>query len=530
MVKKNYNCVCACNDCVECKQCCNKPKQWSNRCKSLQPWECKDGPRGLRGPQGREGVQGPIGMDGLDGERGPRGLQGAQGARGRVGPTGAFNADICDLFTVPYGGAICGRTYYFPGECPVPSMFTLFEGVTIGGDDYVFAPPVSFADLNTFLQTGFGLTYEGNDTYTCTLPTAATPPFAIKPFAYVDPTSVPINSVVALFTDSTSNYLVCGASGAGYVRCDQLVASVLQKVEEFGVAGPPGATGAPGQNPRFSCIDIQYRGLSGETEADRPLTGEVGDYFLVRGASGDLTQWDGSNWVVVGGTPGEIFYFLDTATNIIWVDERFGGVPSVRYDVLTPQNEGDYLLDDETGDLLVYGQTGFLPSTCSLSGPTGAPGPTGPPGPPGSGDDGQWFASSLVITGTVANPTFGSATETTSISVMGDTMEVKSLIIQTTAGTAGSGSYRILLPGSGTFSIDLGVTPTFSHVGTAEFLLNGVTGGLGSVRVVDATHLEINIMSQGNALFGLWGSGRYDFGASNLCVSMTFRVPVTAII
>jgi len=390
MVKKNFNCECNCFDCTTCKECCKKSKVYSNRKRGLGPVQAfKEGKRGLRGYQGVPGTPGPIGMDGLDGDQGAQGAQGPtglQGSPGTAGTTGSFDTNICDLFTVPYSG-VCTRTFTFIDVgCPTPSLFTMFEGVCVGTNVHNFAPPLSFAQLNDFLESTYNISYQGNDIYTCQLPNLEASGLSIKPFGYVDPDSNPINSLVSTTSDEFSSFLLCGESGPGFVRCDQLAESLMVQSGTTGATGPTGLhgptgpagpTGPTGMNVQFKCTEIAYRGLSGDTEAERPLTGADGDYFLVRNAGGDLSRYDGSDWVAINSPMGEEFLFLDTATWQIWSDQIGSGVPSVTFESICPLIPGDYLLDGVSGDLLIYGPTGFQETACNLGGVTGLQGPAG---------------------------------------------------------------------------------------------------------------------------------------------------------
>ena len=154
-----------------------------------------------------------------------------------------------------------------------------------------------------------------------------------------------------------------------------------------GAPGEPGATGyqgtpgAPGVSPTgsaktiFKCIPIEYRGDSGETDADKPLFAEDGDYFLIKSVGGALCQWDDTAggpsgaWVVVDSPTGP-FYFLDEDDKQIWCDEIGSGIPSVSIGPLCNLESGDLIFDSETGDLFQYNEScDCFDLNCNLTDP-----------------------------------------------------------------------------------------------------------------------------------------------------------------
>ena len=112
----------------------------------------------------------------------------------------------------------------------------------------------------------------------------------------------------------------------------------------------------------------------------------------------------------------------------------------------------------------------------------------------------SWTSYALTITGVSSNPTLG----TTSINNawwrrVGDSMEIRYELQQTSSGTAGSGIYKFSLPSG--YSIDGAKTTTYSVssaiyaiVGGAEM---GATGKDGTVIPYDATNLALQYENAG---------------------------------
>ena len=139
-----------------------------------------------------------------------------------------------------------------------------------------------------------------------------------------------------------------------------------------GPMGLQGATGHGGRNPLIKCIEIPFRGTSGETDADKPLTApQVGDLFLIREIGGSICRYNGTDWVVINMPDGQEYYFYDTITNQIWYDVINGGIPSQLIQDQCGLQEGDTVLDGTSGDFLMLGPTSFDPNACNLMGPPG---------------------------------------------------------------------------------------------------------------------------------------------------------------
>tara|TARA_R100001163_G_scaffold65825_2_gene65302 strand:+ start:158 stop:1993 length:1836 start_codon:yes stop_codon:yes gene_type:complete len=607
-------------------ECCNKPKVLSDRKRGLGPVQAfKEGRRGPRGPQGAQGAAGPVGMDGLDGDQGPQGLQGPtglQGSTGQSGPTGVFDeTTLCDLYTVDYSN-VCLRTFTFDGPCPLPSMFTMFSGVCVGTNDDVFAVPLtSFTDLNDYLETNYGIVYQGDDVYTVVLPNSEATSLIIKPFGYLDPDTVPINSLVSIVTEQIANFLMCGESGPGFIRCDDFIETLMQGTVGNGATGPTGAqgpqgitgptglqgsigptglqgaqgvtgptglqgsTGAQGetgptgfqgatgitgptglqgstgiegptgpigltgpQGVRGSQIDcgLIFVGMTAVNDAAKPLPApsgtEVGDFCLTLD-TGVIFRWDGGTWEIVNPQPHP-FYFFDVDNSVMYNVQTAGSSP-----VQVDAGNGDLLLnEDGSGDVFIFGGTGW--GRCDLNGDLctrlsevsidclGDVSVTGASSTDYLCYNGtQWIPQTLniwnsfapVITGATTNPSAGANTTTANFTVLGNTMEVKVLLIQTGAGTGGTGNYRLQIPLPGTYNIDTSVTPVLSVLGTAELQEGtggGATHGSGEVRVVSATIVDINCWSSADSTKDVWSPSRFSFGATDLRVSMSFRLPI----
>ena len=262
-------------------------------------------------------------------------------------------------------------------------------------------------------------------------------------------------------------------------------------------------------------------------------------------STGVLYQWDGATWEIVNPQPHP-YFFYDTDTGFIY-DVEVGGTPPSVVDGI----EGDVIINgDGSGD--VYTSAGSTWDVCDMNGDlciqlgelsidcfgdvnvTGASENdylcyNGTQWIPQQVPMNVWTSFTPVFRATTTNPTLGTNTQTAHFTADGGTMEVKLLYTQFTVGTAGSGNYRLEIPLPGTFNIDTTVAPALTVLGNAEFVEGtggGATGGIGPVRVVDATQVEVNVHSEGDNSIALWGAGRFDFANEDLRVSMSFRVPI----
>jgi hypothetical protein len=84
-----------------------------------------------------------------------------------------------------------------------------------------------------------------------------------------------------------------------------------------------------------------------------------------------------------------------------------------------------------------------------------------------------WTSFTTTITGSITNPTTGTNTTKSYYAVIEKTLYISFYYSQTTAGTAGSGSYRFSIPPG--FTINTTLNPSFSSIGTVT--CNSAGGG-----------------------------------------------------
>lgn len=127
------------------------------------------------------------------------------------------------------------------------------------------------------------------------------------------------------------------------------------------------------------------------------------------------------------------------------------------------------------------------------------------------------------ITGVTANPTVG--TTTTNIAYyrqVGDKIELNYNLIQTVAGTNGTGTYLISLPSG--LTIDTTKLPANSPVIGSATIFNATNRAVFGVQVYDSTRLFLSgIYSAGE---GDWGSTFYPLNNATLNVRMFASVPI----
>jgi hypothetical protein len=127
------------------------------------------------------------------------------------------------------------------------------------------------------------------------------------------------------------------------------------------------------------------------------------------------------------------------------------------------------------------------------------------------------------ITGVTANPTVG--TTTTNIAYyrqVGDKIELNYNIIQTGAGSAGTGTYLISLPSG--LSIDTSKLPANSPVIGSATIFNATNRAVFGVQVYDSTRLFLSGIYQAGE--GEWGSTFYPISNATLNVRVVASVPV----
>ena len=139
----------------------------------------------------------------------------------------------------------------------------------------------------------------------------------------------------------------------------------------------------------------------------------------------------------------------------------------------------------------------------------------------------NWTTYPMVITGSVSNPTVG--TTTTNLATwrqVGDSMELNYNLVQTGAGSAGSGNYLFSLPSG--YSIDSTKVLTSNNNSTALgtcTAYNGSTTIVGVVQVADSTHLYC--MTGYSSTPTLIGSAYYQLSGSTVNYGFTARIPIS---
>lgn len=144
----------------------------------------------------------------------------------------------------------------------------------------------------------------------------------------------------------------------------------------------------------------------------------------------------------------------------------------------------------------------------------------------------DWTSFSMTITGTSSNPTKGTVTETAYSRRNGDSLEIQYSLIQTVAGTNGSGTYLFLLPSSlaiDTTKLPVSTDPNNTDCGFASVTANAnVSNATGVVNAYDSTHLSLATLNVGGGgVASAIGSG--SFGLNNGTMKYTFfaRVPIS---
>jgi hypothetical protein len=147
-----------------------------------------------------------------------------------------------------------------------------------------------------------------------------------------------------------------------------------------------------------------------------------------------------------------------------------------------------------------------------------------------------WTTSTTTIQGSTSNPVKG----TTSIDILGwnrtgKFMNIQFTYIQTAAGTAGTGTYIIPIPGGWTAAPLLGSFSTTAPryiVGQGEG--STASGGLAAtsrqmiVSIYDSTHMKISFLTDGSSVYATQGasSGVFDFNSTSLTWTFQARIPI----
>lgn len=141
----------------------------------------------------------------------------------------------------------------------------------------------------------------------------------------------------------------------------------------------------------------------------------------------------------------------------------------------------------------------------------------------------EWVAYSPSVTATTTNPTKGTINvDSGKWRRVGDSIEIQYNYYQTTAGSAGSGTYLFGLPSgiSGdTTKVAVSTDGFTSGVGVAHVsdrTTNDLTGG--SVSLYDSTHLALYLSSGG---FFSSSHPNFTYGTANLRFTILARVPVS---
>jgi hypothetical protein len=151
---------------------------------------------------------------------------------------------------------------------------------------------------------------------------------------------------------------------------------------------------------------------------------------------------------------------------------------------------------------------------------------------------GDWIAGTTTITATTTAPTLGTNTQSTYYRRVGDSMEVVYTLSQTSAGTAGSGTYLFSLPVSGltidttkvnvsTASIGTGGSPVGN--GIASNTPTATTATAVQTTVVPYNTTQLQIIGATNTVAQLAPVGSTSLALSGAAIYYEFRyiIPIT---
>lgn len=142
-----------------------------------------------------------------------------------------------------------------------------------------------------------------------------------------------------------------------------------------------------------------------------------------------------------------------------------------------------------------------------------------------------WQSYSLTITGATSDPTLGTVTTNQAFwRRVGDSMEIEYTLVQTTAGTSGSGAYLFSLPTGYTIDtakITTSTTNINGAVGSAQAINPGVSLGNGQVKAYNSTKLAMYVLAAGASDSGNnVGSAYYALGNATISYSFKATVPI----
>lgn len=133
-----------------------------------------------------------------------------------------------------------------------------------------------------------------------------------------------------------------------------------------------------------------------------------------------------------------------------------------------------------------------------------------------------------VITGSTSNPTIGTTTTNTALwGRAGDKMHGNYNLVQTGAGTAGSGIYLISIPAG--YTIDTSKLPNDKPAVGVAHIYNGTNISVCDVLVYNSSNLMLSgtYGASGSGGSGDWGSTYFPLTNANTVVRMNFSIPVS---
>lgn len=273
---------------------------------------------------------------------------------------------------------------------------------------------------------------------------------------------------------------------------------------------------------------VLTRALDYDQPSDINNTGAIP---VINGTVNSTTSWVETALIVtVGTTPLVFVEFTRNPADYLLKANNLSDVASkaTSYNNLSPMTTtGDIEYEVSTGIAarLPIGSTNQV-----LSVVAGIPAWSTPAG----GIITAWAPYTMVITGSTSNPTLG----TTSINQavwrqVGDSIEIIYTLLQTGAGTAGSGVYLFSLPNS--YAIDttkqiVNVLIEQSVVGPAKVNVSASSARPAYVYAYDTTHLALSDLTTAtDGAFASIGSSLYAVTNANLCYTFTARIPIVGL-
>lgn len=128
-----------------------------------------------------------------------------------------------------------------------------------------------------------------------------------------------------------------------------------------------------------------------------------------------------------------------------------------------------------------------------------------------------------VLTATTTNPSKGTMTTDKIYSqIIGDMLHVYGVFDQSSAGSAGSGSYLIEIPnGKAVDTTKLNIANGRTAVGSFEISDTGASSTTGTVTIYDSTHLQFHLSTGDH-----WGSAAYSLANTNMEMAFEAMFPV----